>query len=71
LFHIFSSFTNKYIQKSDDLTGVSVSLRSWEEKSKYIFRNYLLLQYQFMPADGARFIHIVNVDTFFMISSIN
>jgi hypothetical protein len=22
---------------------------------------------QFMPADGARFIHIVNVDTFFMI----
>jgi hypothetical protein len=31
---MLSSFTNKYIQKSDDLTGVSVSLRSWEEKSK-------------------------------------
>jgi len=33
---MLSSSTNKYIQKADEVTGVSVSMRSWKEKSKDI-----------------------------------
>jgi hypothetical protein len=31
---MLSSSTNKYIQKADEVTGVSVSMRSWKEKFK-------------------------------------
>jgi hypothetical protein len=31
---MLSSSTNKYIQKADEVTGVSVSMRSWKKKSK-------------------------------------